>query len=91
MAAYGLRAITQVSSLRATRKALCRVKTLVAKQSHQAVPEIASCLAMTIPLKDCFVPRNDENMVAMTVQPKGGNLPIKNFRSITSGSRQIHV
>ncbi|MBS1736920.1 MAG: hypothetical protein JSS98_10015 [Bacteroidetes bacterium] len=23
------------------------------------IDEIASCLAMTIPLKDCFVPRND--------------------------------
>ncbi|MBS1735935.1 MAG: hypothetical protein JSS98_04935 [Bacteroidetes bacterium] len=45
---YRLRAIIKVSSLRAKGKALCSVETLFAKQSHRAVPEITSCLAITV-------------------------------------------
>ncbi|MBS1737018.1 MAG: hypothetical protein JSS98_10510 [Bacteroidetes bacterium] len=45
---HGLRTLTQVSSLRAKGNTLCRGKTFFAKQSHQVMFEIASCLAMTV-------------------------------------------
>ncbi|MBS1737020.1 MAG: hypothetical protein JSS98_10520 [Bacteroidetes bacterium] len=46
-AAFGLRALTRISSLRAKENTLCWLKTRFAKQSHRVRLGIASCLAMT--------------------------------------------